>query len=186
MRGRYPEKVAALANGTGLVSETLFCLLGRFGIAAESAQAAYRVLHRFLKRHPAPTVDDIEAVFRPGAAPPLGHRTGIPLRPSRCCLHGSGVSVCAQRLAVVLDCAAGLVATRDSGNCGLDLAADSGEARPSSSSDDEAAFDKHGVIGQDERRHPIGIASGLDEAIGPAPSIPYTLGCERLCSRDSV
>ena len=100
--------------------------------------------------------------------------------------HGSGVFVCAYRLAVVLDCAAGLVATRDSGNCGLDLAADGGEARPSSSSDDEAAFDKHGVIGQDERRHPICIASGLDKAIGPAPSITYTLGRERLGSRDSV
>ena len=80
----------------------------------------------------------------------------------------------------------GLAPSRGSGNGSLDLATHGGKLLPSSSQNDEATFDKHGVIGQDECRNPICVARVLDEAVGPPPSIPHTLGCERLGSRDSV
>ena len=41
VRGHYVDRVAALARDADVVSETLFCLLGGFGITAESAQAAH-------------------------------------------------------------------------------------------------------------------------------------------------
>ena len=64
LRGRYADKVAALANGADLLSETLFCLLGGFGVTAESAQAAHSVVARLLKNHPAPAAEQIESALR--------------------------------------------------------------------------------------------------------------------------
>ena len=70
-RGRYPERVATLATGADLVSEALFCLLGGFGVTAESAQAAHTVVERLLETNQTPTAARIESVLRrplPGRA----------------------------------------------------------------------------------------------------------------------
>ena len=64
LRGRYADKVAALANGADLLSETLFCLLGGFGVAAESAQAAHGVVVQLLENHPEPAAEQIERALR--------------------------------------------------------------------------------------------------------------------------
>ena len=71
VRGRYSDKVAAIANGADLMSETLFCLLGGFGISAESARAAYQAVDGLLADDPEPSAEAVEAVLRrplPGRA----------------------------------------------------------------------------------------------------------------------
>ena len=64
VRGRYVDRVAALARGADVVSETLFCLLGGFGITAESARAAHSVVLEVLKVDPAPEAERIEEALR--------------------------------------------------------------------------------------------------------------------------
>ena len=64
VRGRYVDRMATLARGADVVSETLFCLLGGFGITAESAQAAHRVVLGVLKVDPAPDAERIEKALR--------------------------------------------------------------------------------------------------------------------------
>lgn len=64
VRGNYVDRVATLARGTDVVSETLFCLLGGFGITAESAQAAHGVVLDVLEADPAPAAERIEQALR--------------------------------------------------------------------------------------------------------------------------
>ena len=71
VRGRYSDKIAAIADGADLMSETVFCLLGGFGISAESTRAAYRVVRGLLANEPEPSAEAVEAVLRrplPGRA----------------------------------------------------------------------------------------------------------------------
>ena len=64
VRGHYVDRVAALACGADVVSETLFCLLGGFGITAESARAAHSVVWGVLEADPAPTAERLEDALR--------------------------------------------------------------------------------------------------------------------------
>ena len=64
VRGCYVDRVAALAHGTDVRSETLFCLLGGFGITAESAHAAHGAVLGVLEGDPAPAAERIEEVLR--------------------------------------------------------------------------------------------------------------------------
>ena len=64
VRGRYSDKVAAIAGGADLVSETIYCLLGGFGVTAESARAAYRAVRALLADKPSPSAEEVEAVLR--------------------------------------------------------------------------------------------------------------------------
>ncbi len=64
VRGRYVDRVAALVRGADVVSETLFCLLGGFGITAESAHAAHSVVLGVLEVDPAPAAERIEKALR--------------------------------------------------------------------------------------------------------------------------
>ena len=63
-RGRYADRVAALARRADLLSETLFCLLGGFGVTAESAHAAHGVIVELLENHPEPAAEQIERALR--------------------------------------------------------------------------------------------------------------------------
>ena len=64
VRGGYVDKIAALARRADLLSETLFCLLGGFGVTAESAQAAHRVVVALLESQPEPTAESIESLLQ--------------------------------------------------------------------------------------------------------------------------
>ena len=64
VRGHYAQRVTALARGADVLSETLFCLLGGFGITAEMAQAAHGAVLGALQVHPAPAAERIESVLR--------------------------------------------------------------------------------------------------------------------------
>ena len=50
-------------------------------------------------------------------------------------------------LAIVPDCVAGLAIVRDSGDSSLDMTANGGKTLPDGTTDDEAVFDEHGVVG---------------------------------------
>lgn len=64
VRGGYADQVAAIAHGSDLISETVFCLLGGFGITAESARAACSSVRDLLECRTSPTAEDIEEVLR--------------------------------------------------------------------------------------------------------------------------
>lgn len=64
VRGRYVDRVAALARGADVVSETLFCLLGGFGITAELARAAHGVVLGVLEMESEPAAEHIEIALR--------------------------------------------------------------------------------------------------------------------------
>ena len=64
LRGRYVDRVSAHARSTDLLSETVFCLLGGFGITAERAQAAHRVVSDLLETHPSPEAERVERALR--------------------------------------------------------------------------------------------------------------------------
>jgi thermostable 8-oxoguanine DNA glycosylase len=64
VRGCYSERIAVQASGADLLSETLFCLLGGFGVTAESAGAAHRAVLNFLVADRSPTTEEVEEVLR--------------------------------------------------------------------------------------------------------------------------
>ena len=64
VRSRYEDRVKALVDVTDPLSETLFCLLGGFGVTAESASAAHSVVIGLLASQPMPTVECIEDALR--------------------------------------------------------------------------------------------------------------------------
>ncbi len=64
VRNRYEDRVNALADATDPLSETLFCLLGGFGVTTESAWAAHSVVTELLASQPLPTVERIEDALR--------------------------------------------------------------------------------------------------------------------------
>ena len=64
IRGGYANKVELLARGADLRSETIFCLLGGYGVTAELAQAAHDVVMDALQAQPEPEPGDIEHVLR--------------------------------------------------------------------------------------------------------------------------
>ena len=64
VRNRYAEKVALLARATDLQSETVFCLLGGYGVTAELARAAHDVVSGVLRTQPEPEPSDIESALR--------------------------------------------------------------------------------------------------------------------------
>lgn len=63
-RGRYAERVAAQTSSTEIDLEIVFCLLGGFGVTAESATAAHQVLLNLLQTEPEPTAEEIEELLR--------------------------------------------------------------------------------------------------------------------------
>ena len=64
VRGRYAERVADIARGTDIAQEVVFCLLGGFGVSAESALAAYNHIESHLAAHPEPCAETLEALLR--------------------------------------------------------------------------------------------------------------------------
>ncbi len=64
IRGRYADKVELMARGADLRSETIFCLLGGYGVTAEIAQAAHGVVLRALRERPEAEPEEIETVLR--------------------------------------------------------------------------------------------------------------------------
>lgn len=64
VRNPYVDRIAMMAGDTDLLSETLFCLLGGFGVAAESAKAAHGVVVGLLATQPTPTAERIEGLLR--------------------------------------------------------------------------------------------------------------------------
>ena len=73
LRGGYADRVAESAQETDLFSETVFCLLGGFGITAELAQAAHRVVVDLLETDPLPRPDRVEQALRRRLPDGLGH-----------------------------------------------------------------------------------------------------------------
>lgn len=63
-RGSYAERVAAQASSTEINIEIVFCLLGGFGVTAESASAAHKVVLDLLRTEPEPTAQMIEKLLR--------------------------------------------------------------------------------------------------------------------------
>ena len=72
VRGKYDERVTADAQGTDLQAETIFCVLGGYGVTAESGRAAFQVVKQLLAHDPYPDADPIEAALRE----PLPHDLG--------------------------------------------------------------------------------------------------------------
>ena len=65
-RGQYSSKLAGSSRRTDLLSETVFCLLGGFGVTAESATAAHRALRQLLASRPLPTAEEVaDVLLRP-------------------------------------------------------------------------------------------------------------------------
>ena len=63
-RGGYEQKVAAMASGTDVEDEIVFCLLGGFGVTAESAAVAHEVVLGLIETEPEPTAEMIEELLR--------------------------------------------------------------------------------------------------------------------------
>lgn len=63
-RGGYAERVTAQACRTDIDLEIVFCLLGGFGVTAESAAAAHKVVLDLLQTEPEPSARVIEEVLR--------------------------------------------------------------------------------------------------------------------------
>ena len=64
IRGGYSDKVEMLARRADLRSETIFCLLGGYGVTAELARAAHEVVSSVLQAQPEPEPGDIETALR--------------------------------------------------------------------------------------------------------------------------
>jgi thermostable 8-oxoguanine DNA glycosylase len=64
VRGDYVERVTPPGGEMSLVSETVFCLLGGYGVTAESATAAHEVVMETLVDSPRPEAHELEAVLR--------------------------------------------------------------------------------------------------------------------------
>lgn len=64
VRGDYEARVAGAAKATDLLHETIFCLLGGYGVTAEQATAAFNVVLAVLEDSPAPEAVDIERALR--------------------------------------------------------------------------------------------------------------------------
>ena len=80
VRGRYAERLTASARSTSVLSEAVFCLLGGFGVTAESAHAAHVAVLRLLATRPSPAADEVEEVLlapcRAGWAATGSHTSG--------------------------------------------------------------------------------------------------------------
>ena len=64
VRGAYASRMSRAVGEGSLLSETIFCLLGGFGVTAESATAAHRVVMDLLDRQPTPNAREVEEVLR--------------------------------------------------------------------------------------------------------------------------
>ena len=64
VRGSYADEITAMARQTDVYSEIVFCLLGGFGVTAESAAAAHHVVLELLTTDPEPSADIIEHLLR--------------------------------------------------------------------------------------------------------------------------
>lgn len=62
-RGQYSARLTGSSRRADLVSETVFCLLGGFGVTAESAIAAHREVRQLLASRPLPTAEEIAHVL---------------------------------------------------------------------------------------------------------------------------
>ena len=63
-RGGYAARLTSHAQDADLLSETLFCLLGGYGVTAESAQAAHGVITTLLAEHETCTAARVEEALR--------------------------------------------------------------------------------------------------------------------------
>ncbi|MDE0700519.1 MAG: hypothetical protein OXH61_07355 [Acidimicrobiaceae bacterium] len=64
IRGDYADKVELLARSADLQSETIFCLLGGYGVTAESAKAAHSVVMGVLQTQLEAEPGEIESALR--------------------------------------------------------------------------------------------------------------------------
>lgn len=64
VRGRYADRVAAMASRADIESEIVYCLLGGFGVTAELAHAAHQVVLDVLASEPEATAETIEERLR--------------------------------------------------------------------------------------------------------------------------
>ena len=64
VRGRYADRVAAMASRSDIESEIIYCLLGGFGVTAELAHAAHQVVLAVLAAEPEATAERIEERLR--------------------------------------------------------------------------------------------------------------------------
>ena len=62
-RGQYSARLVRSCHRADLLSETVFCLLGGFGVTAESATAAHRAVRQLLAARPLPTAEEISNVL---------------------------------------------------------------------------------------------------------------------------
>lgn len=63
-RGGWQDRVEAMAKGTDIESEVVFCLLGGFGVTAELARAAHQVVLELLAENPEAPSGEIEGILR--------------------------------------------------------------------------------------------------------------------------
>lgn len=82
VRGSYVSRVSAAAERRSLAEETVFCLLGGYGVSAETALTAHVVVMEYLDAHPSPTADELEAVLR-RPLPDTGRRYRFPSQRGR-------------------------------------------------------------------------------------------------------
>lgn len=64
VRGEYEARIDGAAEAANVLRETVFCLLGGYGVTAEQATAAYNVVLAVLEDSSAPEVGDIERALR--------------------------------------------------------------------------------------------------------------------------
>lgn len=62
-RGQYSARLESSSRRADLLSETVFCLLGGFGVTAESATAAHRAVRQLLASRPLPTAEEVATVL---------------------------------------------------------------------------------------------------------------------------
>ena len=82
VRGRYEATVASWGTNSDLLHETVFCLLGGYGVTAEACHAAYRSLVHSLDLPSCPSADEMERVLR-RPLPGLGVRYRFPRQRSK-------------------------------------------------------------------------------------------------------
>ena len=64
VRGGYVNRTADMARNADIRSETIFCLLGGFGVTAESALTAHKTVLTLLDDEPCPHPERIEVALR--------------------------------------------------------------------------------------------------------------------------
>ena len=82
VRGQYEATVASWGTNNDLLHETVFCLLGGYGVTAEACHAAYRSLMHSLDLSSCPGTDEVERVLRI-PLPGMGVRYRFPRQRSK-------------------------------------------------------------------------------------------------------